>query len=727
MKLWNTLISVIFISILSLGVVFGGAVESSSVELMNELTKVKGTYVKLETQIDGKALKTDVSGFATIQSGTEVVYVPISTIYRSLGAKVEWDDKTKRLTIVEGNNTIFIDIGKSYITINGQEKEIEGSAPVLLMTYAGTPRTMAPLNVFKHLNLSETYVPETKIVTLRTGTNPASTSDTVPEISESVTGDASTPVETTTTTTTPVTPTKPKNMVEGVTYITNGKYQEIRIKSNVESANKNYMIDATPYGGKSRVVIDFQNTVLSPEAVVSVPGDGVQVKKIDLVTRTSPSLKVRAEIELTSPRGFYSYYDKVNQEQVVILVNTLRDLQYEKVGKDDVFNVITLARPNYVVRKLPGKLVLDLQDTKLNINGKSVGEKTVQKSGLLTAAYSQYTNPSEYSADQMVTRVVLNFSNDTLRDAAFIKETSEGLKVYLSGDPDKGLSYNKLSASAAQFSLKLSSEAKITKVLNNETNELVLMIPKEAISLENLSRTYQDGLVQSIAINASEDPTHYKVSINFTVGTLIYDNSVGTAISIAFINDGTLNTGEKKKRIVLDPGHGGSDPGAIGKTTLVKEKEMALKATNALKTELEKLGYEVVLSRSNDTKVELYQRTDFANEINADLFVSIHYNSSTDSKPKGVEIYYYPDAKGEREALAKSIFAPLVGKTGAIARGTKASTGLVVTRESAMTSVLIEMGFLSNPAEEQLVQKTDYMIVQTKAIAEGIKNYLQGR
>ena len=714
MKLYQTLIGVIFIFILSLSIAFGSSVDPIQVTLIDELTKVSGSYVKVDTQIDGKSIATDVSGFVMNQNGTDTVYVPISTIYRSIGAKVDWNDAEKRLTIVAGNDTIFGDIGKSYVTVNGQQKEIDGLSPIYLMNYAGTPRTMAPLAIFKHLNLSGSYNADLKLVQLSTG----------------LSADGSAQTTTPNAPTIPVTPTpapvpKPQNMVTGVTYINNGAYQEVRIQSNVESTNKNYMIDGTPYGGKSRVVIEFANTILSSGAVANVVGDGLQVNQINLVTRTSPSLKVRAEIELTSPRGFYSYYDKVTKEQVVILVNTLRDIQHEKLGQEEVLQIITLAKPNYVVRKMSGKLVIDLLDTKLNINGKSVGEKAIPKSTLVKVAYSQYTNTAEYAATQQVTRVVLNFSNSMQHEQVYVKETSEGLKVYLLGDPDKGVHYTKLSAGTAQLAIPMNTGVKVTKSLKNETNELNLMIPKEGVALEKLTRNYKDGIIESVTVGLTDDLKAYLVKIKFAKGTLVYDNSNESGISVAFINEAAANV--KKTRIVLDPGHGGSDPGAIGKSTLVKEKELALKEANYIKTELEKYGYEVILARTNDTKVELMQRTDFANEISADLFISIHYNSSTSATPKGLEIFYYPDAEGKRKALAKAIYAPLINKTGAVSRGTKETTGLVVTRESTMPSVLIEMGFLSNPSEEKLIQKADYMIVQSKAIAEGIKNYLQTR
>lgn len=713
MKLYQTLFCVICVTILSMSIAFGSAVDSVQVTLMDELTKISSAYTKVETQVDGKNISTDVSGFIMNQNGTDVVYVPISTIYRSIGAKVDWNDAEKRLTVVAGNDTIFIDIGKSYVTINGQQKEIEGLSPVYLMTYAGTPRTMAPLSIFKHLKLTAVYNADLKSAQITTVMPSDPATATVPSGTTVPAIPAVTPVQ------------KPQNMVTGITYNNTGVYQEIRIQSNVESSNKNYMIDATPYGGKSRVVIEFANTVLSSGAVAFLPGDGIQVNKIDLVTRTSPSLKVRAEIELTSPRGFYSYYDKTTKEQVVIIMNTLRDIQYEKSGQEEVLQIITLAKPNYVVRKMPGKLVLDLLDTKLNINGKAVGEKAIPKSVLVKVAYSQYTNLSEYAATQQVTRVVLNFSNTSQQDRVFVKETAEGLKVYLLGDPDKGVHYTKLSAGTAQLSVPLKNAVKVSKSLNNETNELYLTIPKDGAALEKLVRSYKDGLVESMDLSLTDDLKAYKLKVKFTPGTLIYDNSNENGISVAFINESAASA--KKIRIVLDPGHGGSDPGAIGKSTLVKEKELALKAANYTKTELEKYGYEVILTRSNDTKVELMQRTDFANEIYADLFVSIHYNASTSATPKGLEIYYYPDAEGKRKALAQSIFSTLIYKTGAVARGVKETTGLVVTRESAMTSVLIEMGFLSNPSEEKLIQKPDYMMVQSKAIAEGIKNYLQTR
>lgn len=687
MKFWNTLLCVVIIGILGMGTVFGATSEKETIELMDELTKAKGIYKMTTTLVEGKELETDVSGFIIEENGKQVVYVPISTIYRSLGASVSWQDKVKRLTVKQNGNTYIFDINKTYVTVNNQKKDIEGKSPVRLMTYAGTPRTMVPASVVTMMGMEYKYQPEIRTINI----------------------------------------SKALSKIQSMRYNAVGRYKEVRVKTSKEIGTKSYMIDGTSFGGKSKVIVEFQNTVLEAGVVTSLQGDGADVNRIDLVNPAKVPPRIRLEIELTTPKGFYSYYDKATGEQVVQILNAIKDIQIEKQNGYPVLNIKTVAKPEFVVEKLAGKLVIDFMNTKLAYNNGSASEKSIQQAGLLSVAYSQDGAAGKYKPEDLVTRTVLNFADATQQENVFVKQTEDGVQIFLQGDPDKGLRYNKLSSAASKIEFKFKEEATVTKELKNETGELVLNIPKTAVDLENIYKECQDNIVQYIDVNTTKDPNQYRITVKLLPGTVVYDNSDKQMLSVAFINETISNSANKKTLIVLDAGHGGSDPGTIGRYTLAKEKDLTLKAIYELKDELEKNGFEVALTRTNDTRVELYQRTDFANEINANLFISIHYNSTVDSKPKGIEVFYYPDSAGVKRTFAKSIYDSLISSTGAQARGAKESTLLVIPRETKMPSTLIEMGFVSNRDEEILVQKPDYLNVQIKAIVEGVKKYLESR
>jgi N-acetylmuramoyl-L-alanine amidase len=219
--------------------------------------------------------------------------------------------------------------------------------------------------------------------------------------------------------------------------------------------------------------------------------------------------------------------------------------------------------------------------------------------------------------------------------------------------------------------------------------------------------------------------------------------------------------------IVLDPGHGGKDPGAVGKILKAREKDINLSVAMKLKHMLEtELGVRVMMSRSDDRFVSLGDRTKFANENKADLFVSIHTNASKSSASKGTETYYLSTAmtsdaravealenqvvemyEGGASArskyddldfilsdlsqtehlessneLASSVQQNLIAGTQAYDRGVK-QANFYVLRGAFMPSVLIELGFISNPDEERLLVNDEYQQRLARTIFEGIKRF----
>ena len=151
-----------------------------------------------------------------------------------------------------------------------------------------------------------------------------------------------------------------------------------------------------------------------------------------------------------------------------------------------------------------------------------------------------------------------------------------------------------------------------------------------------------------------------------------------------------------KKIIVVDPGHGGNDPGALGKKS--NEKTLTLNIAKALKAELEKAGYRVILTRGRDAYVSLGMRCLIANNAKANFFLSIHANSAVDNTASGVEVLYKrDDLKDEAEQLAKDISVAMGFKN----RGAKYRNDLYVLNGTRMPSLLVEVGFISNPAEEE--------------------------
>ena len=173
--------------------------------------------------------------------------------------------------------------------------------------------------------------------------------------------------------------------------------------------------------------------------------------------------------------------------------------------------------------------------------------------------------------------------------------------------------------------------------------------------------------------------------------------------------------------IVLDAGHGGSATGA--QYGGIAEKDINLSVTRKVAALLEDCGYPVVLTRSGDWDVGLYERAEQANDLQADIFVSVHSNAAPASPDyTGIYTYHYPDSYWGG-LLAQYIQSSLISATGAIDRGTK-SEDFVVLRETDMAAVLVEMGFMTNHGELRLLVDSGYQDKLARGIAEGIIRYL---
>ena len=171
------------------------------------------------------------------------------------------------------------------------------------------------------------------------------------------------------------------------------------------------------------------------------------------------------------------------------------------------------------------------------------------------------------------------------------------------------------------------------------------------------------------------------------------------------------------RKVFIDPGHGGTDPGASGNG--LYEKEVVLSISKKVRNILISKGFEVELSRSKDQYVSLSDRAAQANAWDADLFVSIHCNSATSSSANGTECYTYPTANTSTKSLSKNMASALAIKLGLTNRGHK-EANFAVLRLSNMPAILIETAFINNAndASKLKTRENDF----ASAIANQIAN-----
>ncbi|HHY38600.1 MAG TPA: N-acetylmuramoyl-L-alanine amidase [Clostridia bacterium] len=176
------------------------------------------------------------------------------------------------------------------------------------------------------------------------------------------------------------------------------------------------------------------------------------------------------------------------------------------------------------------------------------------------------------------------------------------------------------------------------------------------------------------------------------------------------------------RKVIVDPGHGGSDPGCISHSGLY-EKHLTMSVARYLVAKLRTAGAEVVLTRNGDETVDAYKRVDLANRAGGDIYVSLHMNSFRMSQKSGVEVYYYSGVT-QAKRLAQSIHKRLLEDTGFADSGIRVAR-FVVLKGTSMPSVVCEMGYLSNPDNERFLKNEAFHAVLAGAVYKGICDYFQ--
>lgn len=173
--------------------------------------------------------------------------------------------------------------------------------------------------------------------------------------------------------------------------------------------------------------------------------------------------------------------------------------------------------------------------------------------------------------------------------------------------------------------------------------------------------------------------------------------------------------------VVIDPGHGGGDAGAIGIGGL-REKDVVLDISQQVASILEQQGVQAVMTRTDDREIDLEPRVQLAERVNATLFVSIHANAISMSRPdvNGIETYYYSSGLG----LARAIHNSMLQYTGSRDRRVR-QAGFYVIRRTSMPAVLVETGFVTGAEDAQRLADPAFRTQMAQAIAYGIMQYLQ--
>ena len=224
--------------------------------------------------------------------------------------------------------------------------------------------------------------------------------------------------------------------------------------------------------------------------------------------------------------------------------------------------------------------------------------------------------------------------------------------------------------------------------------------------------------------------THKGGSINITTDQPFFIKKSSDGKRVFF--DFTAPRDYFDKIVVIDAGHGGNDSGAIGPTG-VMEKTVTLRIANEVRRLLMAEGATVYMTRDTDTEVspkganasdieELQARCDVANQNASDVFVSIHMDSFSSGAAKGTTGYYYSLGSQKSRDLADKVRSGVIDQIGTQSRGTQ-SCNFYVVKHTDMPATLVEVAFISNPTEEQLLDSEDVIKKAAQGIVDGIADF----
>lgn len=188
------------------------------------------------------------------------------------------------------------------------------------------------------------------------------------------------------------------------------------------------------------------------------------------------------------------------------------------------------------------------------------------------------------------------------------------------------------------------------------------------------------------------------------------------------IADGTI----RGKTVCIDAGHGAHDSGAVGAKLKLKEKDQALKTAMILADQLVNEGCNVIMTRTDDRYLELKARAAIANENQADVFISVHYNSASSKSASGIIIFHHGNSSVGK-LLAQCISQKVATKGQLANRGAVSdfavakSKGFSVLRNTTMVGVLLELGFLSNSSDEAKIQSDEFKREVCRGVVEGLR------
>ena len=403
-------------------------------------------------------------------------------------------------------------------------------------------------------------------------------------------------------------------------------------------------------------------------------------------------------------------------------LNGISDIYLETINGKQAIVVEGTKQAKYNITRLsnPERVIIDIMDSAF-IKG-DYFEYDYDVSFVKRIRASQFAGDNNSTPGQRIVRVVLDAKDGEIDPNVNIELKDGKMFIY----PKKSI-WENLNYDVNNNVISLFMTDKTIYNLNYDpiTKTLDVVLPAGFDAFDQDKVKVQTGLIDTIEIEKNSAETRVKIQFTRSIEFELLSDEIDN--KILFSIKGINNRKPSDIVIVVDPGHGGADPGASSPNK-VREKDLNLVMGLKLEEALKALGYNVVMTRSADVAVGLYDRPALANEINADIFISMHANSTTSSSVSGIEILYCPETSKikngvDQHSLAKFVMEEVLKATGGKETRINKRPDLVVLNTTRMPAILIETGFISNAEDEKLITNDIYQNKFIHGILTGVDRY----
>lgn len=661
--------------------------------------------------MDGKKISNKIPSFVH----NDRTLVHIRFIEENSDAKVTWNQDTKTVTVDYEGNQVELSIDSAIAKINGEKRILDKGSIPRLVKYEGeeNSRTMVPLSFLAEaLGFEVGWDYENNNAYINSNTEEENDEAEKPQKPEE-----------------PEDEIVEENIISSIgVYTGSTDKNKIIIKSD-----KTLSYTAEYIEESNKMVIDFKESKLQLKNTKDAPGainvDDDFIKEVRYsqlsydpdITRVVIDMKKYKKptiIPRTDGTGLMISFESQN----------IKSITKELVGDKEAIVIEGAKKENMNIMKLhdPERLVIDLLDSTLDLDGKLYAEYPYDLGFIKGVRVSQFSIDNNYSVSDQIVRVVLDIKGE-ISDPNVKIDTLDGKIVIY---PEKSL-WENIEYVKGETNRLLTIEnlvdTKYSLEYDNATKNLNITIPLENTELSSGLIIIKDGLIDEIEVTETEEAK--KISIKFikSIKYNLLSKEVDDKISLLIEKNNDLKP--EDRLIVIDAGHGGHDPGAIS-VTKKKEKDFNLAVSKKFNERLKALGYNTIMTRETDVFIDLYERPRIANENYADIFVSIHANAHNNGDIAGVQMLYCPSydsqVKDEDQyPFAEVMHNELLAGTGAYDRRIVKRPKLVVLRETKMPAVLVEAGFLSNSAEEKLLFTESYQDKIVDSMVKGVEKYFE--